>query len=234
MKPFVTAVWSDLFIISFPVADYILLPFLPTGLTLDKFQGSAYVSVVAFHFGQVHVLGIPSPIRQLANFPQWNLRFYVRLGDERGIVFIKEYVPTTIVANCVRWLYNEPYVAAPLAFVPHETATSRRVCYILSVDNHVQTIWTNTTSPPKLPEPNTMGEFVTKQGWGCGQSRRGKSMRFKVTHAPWRNYSIANSSINVDFELLYGAKWAFLDTMKPDSIILCEGSPVSVSHVMRR
>jgi hypothetical protein len=36
MRAFVTAVWSDLVIVSYAVPDAILLPLVPPGLTLDR------------------------------------------------------------------------------------------------------------------------------------------------------------------------------------------------------
>jgi len=45
MTPFLRATWTDLVIISYAVPDDWLLPFLPTGISLDRWEGSAYVSL---------------------------------------------------------------------------------------------------------------------------------------------------------------------------------------------
>src|SRR4051812_21154653 len=47
-RPFLTARWSNLFLATYPVPDELLSPRLPPGLDLDRRDGSAFVSLVAF------------------------------------------------------------------------------------------------------------------------------------------------------------------------------------------
>ena len=64
------------------------------------------------------VLGVPWP--GYRNFPEINLRFYVRRGDERGVVFVREFVPQRLVAWLARVFYNEPYRAATMSTGRHD------------------------------------------------------------------------------------------------------------------
>ena len=57
-------------------------PHLPPGTELDRRDGSAWCSLVGFQFLDTRVLGVGWP--GFRHFPEWNLRFYVRRGDERG------------------------------------------------------------------------------------------------------------------------------------------------------
>src|SRR5262249_58326885 len=84
-------------------------PALPPGLELDRRDGRAFASLVAFDFLDTRVLGVPWP--GYRNFPEVNLRFYVRRGGERGVVFVREFVPARLVAWLARQIYNEPYTA---------------------------------------------------------------------------------------------------------------------------
>src|SRR5437773_7057925 len=111
-RPFLTARWSNLAIVTWEVPPALLEPHLPAGLELDRRGGAAFVSLVAFDFLDTRVLGVPWP--GFRNFPELNLRFYVRHGAERGVMFVREIVPSRLVAWLARGLYNEPYVAAPL------------------------------------------------------------------------------------------------------------------------
>ena len=45
MNPFLTAVWSDLILLSYAVPDEVLTPYLPPGLELDRWEGSAWCSL---------------------------------------------------------------------------------------------------------------------------------------------------------------------------------------------
>src|SRR5688572_29057707 len=111
-RPFLTARWTDLFLATYAVPPALLEPRLPPGLALDTRDGQAFVSLVAFQFLDTRVLGIPWP--GYRHFAELNLRFYVRQGTERGVVFLREFVPQRFVAWVARWVYNEPYLAAPL------------------------------------------------------------------------------------------------------------------------
>src|SRR5262245_26571807 len=110
--PFLTARWSNLFLATYAVPHDLLRPRLPPGLELDIWERQAFVSLVAFDFLQTRVLGVPWP--GYRDFPEVNLRFYVRHGNQRGVTFIREFVPRRLVAWMARLLYNEPYVAAPM------------------------------------------------------------------------------------------------------------------------
>src|SRR5437870_9067010 len=98
-RPFLTARWSNLAILTWEVPPALLEPHLPAGLELDRRDGAAFASLVAFDFLDTRVLGIPWP-----GFPEVNLRFYVRLRAQRGVVFIREFVPQAIVAWLARAL----------------------------------------------------------------------------------------------------------------------------------
>src|SRR6516225_5763311 len=111
-RPFLTARWTNLVLATYAVPPELLRPRLPLGLDLDLREGQAFVSLVAFDFRDTRVLGVPWP--GYRNFPEINLRFYVRRGDERGVVFLREFVPKRLVAWLARLLYNEPYLAAPM------------------------------------------------------------------------------------------------------------------------
>ena len=80
---------------------------MPVGLDLDRWEGSALVSLVAFDFVDTRVWGLPWP--GFVGFPELNLRFHVRDGQRRGVCFVREYVPSRLVSWLARTLYNEPY-----------------------------------------------------------------------------------------------------------------------------
>ncbi len=47
-------------------------------------------------------------------FEEVNLRFYVRRGDRRGVVFIREIVPRPALQLVASKFYGEPYITAPM------------------------------------------------------------------------------------------------------------------------
>src|SRR5579885_2376605 len=123
--PFLTARWSNLCIFTYAVPPSLLQARLPPGLELDTRDGNGFVSLVAFDFLDTRVLGVGWP--GYRNFPELNLRFYVRLGEERGVVFLREFVPGRLVTALARLIYNEPYRATSLQSVVDDRSDKIRV-----------------------------------------------------------------------------------------------------------
>src|SRR4051794_22295162 len=94
-RAFLTAQWTNLILANYAVPDALVLPYLPPGLELDRHEGRAFVSLVAFDFVGTRVFGIPWP--GYRDFPEVNLRFYVRCGADRGVCFIRELVPLRLI-----------------------------------------------------------------------------------------------------------------------------------------
>lgn len=226
-RAFLSARWERLCLFNYPVPEAALAPHLPPGLELDRWEGDPYVSLVAFDFGQTRVLGIPWP--GFRNFPEINLRFYVRHGERRGVAFLRELVPNPLVAWIARTLYNEPYSAVRMksrhAFekdtlvVEHEI-TESKVRHSLSVRAQLA---------PDEPGTDERAEFFKEHSWGYGTSRRGKLLRYEVRHPLWRTHAVTSYELSWDFAAAYGEKWRFLNATKPASVYLAEGSEILVS-----
>jgi uncharacterized protein YqjF (DUF2071 family) len=84
MKPFLTAEWRRLILLTYDVEPFLLEEYLPKGLELDLYKDRAFVSFVAFDFMETRVKGMKIPFH--VNFPEVNLRFYVRHTDKKGKV----------------------------------------------------------------------------------------------------------------------------------------------------
>src|SRR3954447_19559316 len=95
-RAFLTAQWRNLFLATYAVPPALLEKRLPPGLALDLRDGHAFVSLVAFEFLDTRVLGVGW--RGSRDFAELTLRFYARHGSERGVVFIREFVPQRLIA----------------------------------------------------------------------------------------------------------------------------------------
>ena len=229
MTPFLTAVWSDLILISYAVPDAALVPYLTAGLEPDHWEGSAWCSLVAFNFEQARVLGwsVPYP-KSLCDFPEFNLRLYVRQGDRRGVVFVRELAPSPLVCGLARLLYNEPYTAVPMTSRITQIGERRRVRHDFSVGGRAQAVAVTGLGTPTLPPEGSFDTWVKEQPAGFNQSRGGRLTSFHVWHPPWRTYAVEDHALSVDFAHLYGDRWAFLQGRTPDSVVLAEGSQIKI------
>ncbi len=229
MTPFLTAVWTDLVLASYVVPDNVLLPLLPPGLTLDKRGGSAWCSLVGFDFSQMRVLGwsVP-PAFGICDFPEFNLRFYVREGDRRGVVFVHELVPNPLIALAARLTYNEKYALARMTSRVTQVGETRRVRHDFRAAGCSHALAVTAHGPPRDSAPDSLDDWIKEQGWGFGQTRGGKLIRYRVVHPHWRTYAVQECYLSLDFASLYGPEWRFLQNRAPDAVTLAEGSHVAI------
>lgn len=214
---------------SYAVPDDVLLPLLPPGLTLDKRDGSAWCSLIGFDFSQMRVLGwsVP-PLFGVCDFPEFNLRFYVREGDRRGVVFVRELVPTPLIALAARLTYNEKYALARMTSRVTQVGDMRRVRHDFALNGHAHSLAVTAHGPPSDPDPDSLDDWIKEQGWGFGQTRGGKLIRYRVVHPHWRTYAVQECHLSLDFASLYGPAWQFLQGRAPDAVTLAEGSHVAI------
>lgn len=224
-RPFLTATWANLILLNFEVPRGLLLPRLPPGLELDLRAGCAFASLVAFNFLDTRVRGIRFP--GLADFPEINLRFYVRAGEQRGVVFIREFVPSRIVSLVARAVYNEPYRALPMRCDLRPYADGLEIEHTFG-RRAEHSILADARLPSEPPLRGGTQQWFKEHEWGFGVSRSGRTLRYRVAHPEWRVLPTRNCRYVIDFADLYGAEWGFLSDARPISQFIAEGSPVAV------
>lgn len=236
MSTFLTAEWRKLIMAQYEVDPVILAPWLPPGLELDFYQGRCYVSLVGFLFDRVRVKGIPIPFH--TRFEEVNLRFYVTRTEadgscKRGVVFIREFVPRSAIAFIAHLFYEEPYDTMPMGHSDHSTPDALFVSYRWGNPQNWQSITVEAFPKPRSIEPGSEAEFITEHYWGYTKRSDGATSEYGVQHPRWTDYLIRNSAIQVDFGALYGPAFASLNGHQPSSILLAEGSAITVSKGKR-
>ena len=224
---FLRAEWRRLCLVTYALEPARLEPLVPPGLSLDLREGKAFVSLVAFDFLRPRVLGIPWP--GYRDFPEINLRFYVRQGERRGVAFVREYVPKRLIAWIARWLYNEPYVYAPMTSSTRAGEGALEIEHRLRVGGKDQVLRVQADATPALAPQDSTETFFKEHTWGYGTSRRGGLVTYEVRHPLWRTYPVRDLQLEWDWGAVYGPEWADLGELEPASVVLAEGSPVAVS-----
>jgi uncharacterized protein len=223
---FLTARWTNVLLATFVVPPDLLSPRLPPGLELDLRDGHAFASLVCFDFLDTRVLGIPWP--GFRNFSEVNLRFYVRHGDERGVVFVREFVPQRLVAWMARTLYNEPYLATTMSSSVVDEPDRIRVEHRLTFAGRTHTMSVVGGKPAYVPGPASAETFFKEHHWGYGETRRARTLRYHVWHPVWAVYPVRDVHIDLDWNTVYGPEWAALQGATPVSTVLAVGSSIAV------
>ncbi|MFC4427780.1 YqjF family protein [Deinococcus navajonensis] len=110
MKPpwILRLAWRDLLFLHWPLPAEALTPHLPDGVTLDTRDGQAWLALVAFNVTGFGVRGVPLQLQ----FPQINLRTYVRVQDVPGIWTFSLDAAHPLAVVGARWAYQLPYKLA--------------------------------------------------------------------------------------------------------------------------
>ena len=77
--------------------------------------------------------------------------------------------------------------------------------------------------------PGSIEEFIFKLYYGYTKKNEQHSQEYKVNHPRWQVNKVIDYSIFCDFKSMYGNDFFFLNHHQPDSVILAEGSPVTVN-----
>lgn len=230
-KLFLTGEWRNLIMANYIIDPAILLPFVPAKTELDYWNNNCYVSLVGFMFEQTRVKGIKIPFH--VNFPEVNLRFYVRYKEDnewkRGVVFISEIVPKPAISFIANTLFGEHYTAMPMKYKKHiEKHGALSVEYKWKKNNQWNNISVTADAAPGILQDGSEEEFITEHFWGYTFMNHKRTGEYKVAHPRWNIHPVTSYKIDCDFGSLYGSEFKMLETQKPASVFLAEGSAIKV------
>jgi uncharacterized protein YqjF (DUF2071 family) len=232
---FLTAEWRKLAIANYSVDPRILTPYLPYKTELDIWNGKCYVSLVGFCFIKTRVLGISIPFHK--DFEEINLRFYVRFKQDgvwkRGVTFIKEIVPKPVLAFIANSIYREKYVSLPTKHEWLKNGESIKSSYAWKHGGEWDSISVIADKQSIGIPIGSEEEFITEHYWGYTQLNDRQTSEYRVEHPKWEVYPITDHKIRVRFPELYGSSFASLQDRIPDSVMLAEGSAISVRKAKR-
>ncbi|GJM18084.1 MAG: hypothetical protein DHS20C14_02970 [Phycisphaeraceae bacterium] len=225
-RAFLTASWRRLILAQYETDPALLEPRLPRGLTLDEWEGRAFVSVVAFDFLDTRVRGMRVP--GCVNFPEVNLRFYVTDGDRRGVCFVRELVPSWLTATVARVIYNEPYAKARMRAHAAVSDDELTIEHRFEFGEREHRISATCDAEPSTAPADSIEHHFKEHEWGFGRTRRGVPTVYRVAHPEWLVHRVRESRVEIDAGALYGPEWAWLSDTAPASVVVAEGSDVAV------
>lgn len=227
---FLKAEWRKLVMANYVIDSSVLKGYIPFGTELDLWEGKCYISLVGFMFLNTKLLGIPIPFHR--NFEEVNLRFYVKKYEngewKRGVVFIKEIVPKFALSLVANMVYNENYETMPMQHEWRIEENRQLVSYEFKKNGKWNLIKVETSKKAFTIPLNSETEFITEHYWGYAKKNDKQTNEYEVTHPKWKAYNILNYEIDIDFGAVYGSSFSFLNQAKPSSIMLAEGSEITV------
>ena len=117
--------WTDLTFLHWKVPASEIEPLIPDRLTLDTYDGYAWVGVVPFHLCNVRPWWAPA-MPMYSEFHETNVRTYVHLdGADPGVLFLSLDASKALPVRWARAIWNLPYYRAEMEL----TRSYRRTHY---------------------------------------------------------------------------------------------------------
>jgi uncharacterized protein YqjF (DUF2071 family) len=178
--------WQGLLFAHWPVPDRALRPLVPAGLTLQTFEGRAWLGITPFVLTGLRPRGLPA-IPGLSQFPEINVRTYVAVGDDRpGVFFFSLDAGSTLAVVGARALYALPYYRArftvrsaqgEIAYTSRRTARGAPPAEFRAVYRPA-----GEAAPAR---PGTLEHWLTERYRLYAVDTRGALHRAAIDHAPW-------------------------------------------------
>ncbi|MBL0012307.1 MAG: DUF2071 domain-containing protein [Flavobacterium sp.] len=230
MTVFLKANWENIIMVNYEIEPEILLPYLPNGVTLDLYDGKAYVSLVGFMFKNTKIFGVPIPY--LGTFEEINLRFYVKRREgntiKRGVVFINETIPYRVVAWMANKLYKEHYTVVPTRHFIHQMGEKQQVKFEWLLNRRWNHILVEANTAAKKMVAKSLEEFIYEHYYGYTKVSENYTEEYRLQHPSWEVNEVYNYDIRCDFSSMYGADFSVLNETKPTAVFIAKGSSVKV------
>lgn len=185
-QPWIMAMgWHDLLFMHWPVSAAALREFIPRQLSIDTFDGTAWIAVVPFRMSGVRPRATPS-LRGVSAFPELNVRTYVTAGGKPGVWFISLDAGNPLAVETARNIFHLPYYNARMACQPQGAAIrySSQRTHANSKPAAFQGCY-QPTGPVYASTPGTLEHWLTERYCLYAANRQGRVWRGEIQHAPW-------------------------------------------------
>ncbi len=176
--------WRELCTIHWRVEAAPLQKLLPGGLTLDRYDGAAWLSVVSFRMTGIHLRSAPV-VWGFQDVPEINLRTYVRAGSSRGIYFFSLDANSPLVVAAARLVTGLPYRMARITADeagPEMRFTSERLGARAGVGAFAARF--AASGEARFAAPGSLEAFLHER-YRFFLKRAGRLWSGEVRHEPW-------------------------------------------------
>jgi uncharacterized protein len=177
--------WERLMFAHWPVPERSLRALVPAALTLQTFDGQAWLGLSPFTVSVLRPRAAPQ-IPGLVPFPELNVRTYVTIDDKPGVFFFSLDAGSALAVAGARALYSLPYFRARSSM----SRAGADVAYrSRRVDRRGPPAEFSATYRPTGPvtgsAPGSLAHWLTERYGLYAVTRRGRLRRAEIHHPPW-------------------------------------------------
>lgn len=187
--------WHGLLFSHWEVDPAALRPLVHERLTLDTFEGKAFVGVVAFTMQNVKPWWWLPELPTASTFFEINVRTYVHLdGDEPGIVFFSLDASSALAVLGARWFWGLPYYRTDITCDPGSGwRADRRWPAGAPMRGFAASFETGSALPPS--REGTLEFFLAERYQFYARTKRGGLRRARVYHPPYPLHAVTTSDV---------------------------------------
>jgi uncharacterized protein YqjF (DUF2071 family) len=177
--------WVDLLFAHWPVAEDALRPLVPEPLTIDTFDGTAWLGVTPFEVSGLRLRGTP-PLPRLSRFPELNVRTYASFGGKPGIWFFSLDAGSAPAVAGARRTYRLPYHRADMT-IDRSEQRIRYESIRTSSDGLPAELRVDyaPTGAPWRAEAGALEHWLAERYCLYTLDGRQRPMRAEIHHPPW-------------------------------------------------
>lgn len=180
--------WHHLLFLHWEVPYAELQALMPAGLTVDTFEGKAYIGLVPFTLTGVRPVGTP-PLPWISSFHEVNVRTYVHLGGrDPGVWFFSLDASSTVAVAAARAAYKLAYFHAAIEFEASKGALpvinfhSRRDDDRGPMPAHAHIRYQAIEGPATAASPGTLEHFLVERYILYSEDEQRRLHRARVHH----------------------------------------------------
>jgi len=185
-QPIMHQTWGKLLFMHWRIEEELLRPLIPAKLTIDTFNGSAWIAVTPFTMWDVRAFPpfVPA-LPGLSSMHELNVRTYIHFDKVPGVWFFSLDASSSIAVMTARAFFHLPYFNADM-----ELDEDDRAITYSSARTHDQAPPAKLSARWKVGEtlpyshPGSLEFFLTER-YCLYSAHKQKLYRARIFHEPW-------------------------------------------------
>jgi uncharacterized protein len=191
--PLARQTWGKLLFIHWRIDADVLRPLVPEPLSIDTFDGSAWVAVTPFTMWNVRLSFAP-PVPGLSSLHELNVRTYVHLDGVPGVWFLSLDANSRAAVAAARTFYHLPYFNAEIALEQENETINYDLARTDDPPAEFHASW-KIGGNPRFAKPDTL-EFFLVERYCLYATRGDRLLRARIHHEPWPLQDAALNSLD--------------------------------------
>lgn len=187
--------WNNALFLHWKVDAESLMDLVPKGMKPDTFEGSAWISLVAFTMQKIRPLSLP-PVSVISNFHEVNVRTYLTHKEKAGVYFLNIEAEKNISSIAARLLSGLPYEKASISRSIDDNrhryrSTNKRKGFLFDASFKVL---------EKIKEKSPLENWLSER-YCLYLDKKGICYQYEVHHKEWDLYKVQIDNLKTHYRI---------------------------------